>query len=40
VKRKKDEFAEPGELACIQFANEIKVFKFNGVAAGRYYKGL
>ncbi len=40
VKRKKDELAEPGKFTCIQFANEIKVFKFNGVAAGCCYKGL
>lgn len=40
VERKKDELAEPGKLTCIQPANKIKVFKFNGVAAGRCYKGL
>ncbi|WP_426586030.1 hypothetical protein [Mucilaginibacter sp. R-33] len=40
MKRKKDEFTEPGEFTRIQSANEIKVFKFNGVAAERCYKGL
>ena len=40
VKRKKDEFAETGQLTCIAAANKVQIFNSDGIYAGNAVKSL